>query len=87
MDYFIIAAVSFSGLYFHWWLYRRIRRWTERDLALSMAQGDADKREYMLACLQRPANILLRRLLSTHQLYDHRNLRVSQNILEVGGQQ
>ncbi|MED5492511.1 30S ribosomal protein S3 [Halopseudomonas pachastrellae] len=52
MDYFIIAAVSFSGLYFHWWLYRRIRRWTERDLALSMAQGDADKREYMLACLQ-----------------------------------
>ena len=52
MDYFIIAAVSFSGLYFHWWLYRRIRRWTERDLALSMAQGDTDKREYMLACLQ-----------------------------------
>ncbi len=52
MDYFIIAAVSLSGLYFHWWLYRRIRRWTERDLALSMAGGDAGKRDYMLACLQ-----------------------------------
>ena len=51
MDYFIIAAVSFSGLYFHWWLFVRIRRWTDRDLALSMAGEDPARRDYMLACL------------------------------------
>jgi len=52
MDYFIIAVVTLAGLYFHWWLYVRIRRWTDRDLALSLGGDDKDKRDYMLQCLQ-----------------------------------
>jgi hypothetical protein len=51
MDYFIIFIAVTSGLYFHWWLYVRIKRWTDRDLALSMAGNDADKRAYMLTRL------------------------------------
>lgn len=48
MDYLIIFIAVASGLYFHWWLYVRIKRWTDRDLALSMAGSDAAKRAYML---------------------------------------
>lgn len=48
MDYFIIASLTLAGLYFHWWLYRRIKRWADRDLALSLAGADAAKRAYML---------------------------------------
>jgi hypothetical protein len=51
MDYFIIFIAVTSGLYFHWWLYVRIKRWTDRDLALSMAGTDASKRAYMLTRL------------------------------------
>ncbi|UJJ31331.1 hypothetical protein [Halopseudomonas maritima] len=52
MDYFIIAVVTLSGLYFHWWLYRRIRRWSDRDLALSMAGDSPQKRQFMLTSLE-----------------------------------
>lgn len=52
MDYFIIFITTVAGLYFHWWLYRRIQRWTDRDLALSFAGDDPAKREYMLARLR-----------------------------------
>ncbi|AYC33827.1 hypothetical protein D3880_16330 [Pseudomonas cavernae] len=48
MDYFIIVITSAAGLYFHWWLYVRIKRWMDRDLALSLAGADADKRALML---------------------------------------
>ena len=48
MDYFIVAIATLSGLYFHWWIYVRIKRWINRDLALSMAQGDTAKQAYML---------------------------------------
>lgn len=48
MDYFIVAIATLSGLYFHWWIYVRIKRWINRDLALSMAQGDSAKQTYML---------------------------------------
>lgn len=48
MDYFIIAVTTVAGLYFHGWLYVRIRRWTDRDLALSFAGKDERKREFML---------------------------------------
>ncbi len=51
MDYFIIFIALTSGLYFHWWLYVRIKRWINRDLALSMAGNDANKRAYMLTRL------------------------------------
>ena len=48
MDYFIIIATTAVGLYFHWWLYVRIKRWTDRDLALSLAGTDAQKKQFML---------------------------------------
>lgn len=48
MDYFIIAFLTFTAIYFHWWLYVRFKRWGDRDLALSMAGEDAAKKAYML---------------------------------------
>ncbi|WP_053117814.1 hypothetical protein [Pseudomonas sp. P1.31] len=48
MDYFIIVVTTLAGLYFHGWLYVRIKRWMDRDLALSMAGKDEGKRAYML---------------------------------------
>lgn len=48
MDYFIVAATTAAGLYFHGWLYLRMRRWMDRDLALSLAGQDAAKGAYML---------------------------------------
>ncbi|NMY28779.1 hypothetical protein HBO19_22645 [Pseudomonas sp. WS 5021] len=53
MDYFIIVATTAAGLYFHWWLYRRIKRWMDRDLALSLAGDDQHKRIFMLQQLDR----------------------------------
>ncbi|MBF8732142.1 MULTISPECIES: hypothetical protein [Pseudomonas] len=52
MDYFIVVVVTVTGLYFHWWLYVRMRRWMDRDLALSLAGEDPAKRAYMLDCLE-----------------------------------
>ncbi|NLC99698.1 MAG: hypothetical protein GX673_02835 [Gammaproteobacteria bacterium] len=52
MDYFIIAVATLSGLYFHWWIFARIKRWTNRDLALSMAGDDPQKKAYMLEKLE-----------------------------------
>lgn len=51
MDYFIVFITTVLGLYFHWWLYVRIKRWADRDLALSFAQGDNAKQAYMQAKL------------------------------------
>ncbi|HJR31546.1 MAG TPA: hypothetical protein VJ889_22760 [Pseudomonas sp.] len=48
MDYFIIVVTTVAGLYFHWWLYVRIKRWMDRDLALSLAGKDEHKRAFML---------------------------------------
>ena len=48
MDYFIIVVTTVAGLYFHWWLYVRIKRWMDRDLALSLAGKDQQKRAFML---------------------------------------
>ena len=48
MDYFIVDITTIAGLFFHWWLYVRIRRWMERDLAQSMAAGDPARQDYML---------------------------------------
>ena len=48
MDYFIIVVTTVAGLYFHGWLYVRIKRWMDRDLALSLAGKDEDKRTFML---------------------------------------
>lgn len=51
MDYFIVAVATLSGLYFHWWLFTRIKRWINRDLALSMALDNPAKQAYMLSKL------------------------------------
>lgn len=48
MDYFIIAFLTFTAIYFHWWLFVRFKRWGDRDLALSMANNDPAKKAYML---------------------------------------
>lgn len=53
MDYFIVVVATVAGLYFHGWLYVRMRRWMDRDLALSMAGSDPARREQMLQLLQR----------------------------------
>ncbi|MCO7517401.1 hypothetical protein NJF44_20900 [Pseudomonas guariconensis] len=52
MDYFIVVVATVAGLYFHWWLYVRMRRWMDRDLALSLAGNDEAKRTYMLQRLE-----------------------------------
>jgi hypothetical protein len=48
MDYFIIVVTTIAGLYFHGWLYVRIRRWMDRDLALALAGKDEQKKAFML---------------------------------------
>ena len=53
MDYFIIVITTAAGLYFHWWLYVRIKRWMDRDLALAMAGNDEQKKAFMLQQLER----------------------------------
>lgn len=52
MDYFIVFITTAAGLYFHGWLYLRTKRWMDRDLALSLAGNDPDKRLYMLERLE-----------------------------------
>lgn len=52
MDYFIIVVTTLAGLVFHAWLYLRIKRWVDRDLALSLAGTDTDKRSFMLERLE-----------------------------------
>lgn len=53
MDYFIVVVTTVAGLYFHGWLYVRMRRWMDRDLALSLAGQDPAKRAFMLQLLER----------------------------------
>lgn len=48
MDYFIVFIATVTGLIFHGWLYFRFKRWMDRDLALSLAGSDPDKRAWML---------------------------------------
>jgi hypothetical protein len=52
MDYFIIVVTTVAGLYFHGWLYVRIKRWMVRDLALALAGDDELKKAFMLQQLE-----------------------------------
>jgi len=52
MDYFIVVVTA-GGLYFHGWLYVRMRRWMGRGLALSLAGEDPAKQDFMLKLLER----------------------------------
>ncbi|SEI69054.1 hypothetical protein SAMN04244572_01339 [Azotobacter beijerinckii] len=61
MDYFIIFITSVTGLYFHGWLYVRIKRWMDRDLALSLAGQDEARRAYMLERLAEARTLGVRR--------------------------
>ncbi len=61
MDYFIIAVATLSGLYFHWWIFARIKRWANRDLALSMAGDDPQKKAYMLKKLEEAAALKVKK--------------------------
>ena len=53
LDYVIVAVVSVLAIAMHVVLYVLIRRWMDRDLALSFAGEDEAKRDYMRACLER----------------------------------
>ena len=48
MDYFIIAFLTFTAIYFHWWLFVRFKRWGDRDLALSLPNDHPSKKSDML---------------------------------------
>lgn len=61
MDYFIVAVAVLTGLYFHWWIYARIKRWVNRDLALSMAGDDLQKKAYMLDKLAQAASLKIKK--------------------------
>ncbi|WET12043.1 MULTISPECIES: hypothetical protein [unclassified Pseudomonas] len=61
MDYFIIVVTTVAGLYFHGWLYLRIRRWIDRDLALSLAGSDLHKRAFMLQQLEKARTLKINR--------------------------
>lgn len=61
MDYFIIVVTTVAGLYFHWWLYVRIKRWMDRDLALSLAGKDAARRAFMLERLAEARRLGIKR--------------------------
>lgn len=61
MDYFIIVVTTLAGLHFHGWLYVRIRRWVDRDLALSLAGDDPHKRSFMLQQLETARALRIKR--------------------------
>ncbi|OPA96256.1 30S ribosomal protein S3 [Pseudomonas fluorescens] len=61
MDYFIIVVTTLAGLYFHAWIYLRIKRWVDRDLALSMAGEDPLKRAFMLQQLEHARVLKIKR--------------------------
>ena len=48
VDYLIVAVVSALAIALHVVLYVLIRRWMDRDLALSLAGEEGPKRDYML---------------------------------------
>ena len=53
MDVAIVIVVTTLALALHVVLFLLIRRWMDRDLALSFAGDDPARRAYMLECLAR----------------------------------
>ncbi|WP_347904493.1 hypothetical protein [Pseudomonas purpurea] len=68
MDYFIIVVTTVAGLYFHGWLYVRIKRWMDRDLALALAGNDEHKKAFMLQQLERARQQKIKRRDLAHWL-------------------
>ncbi|WP_411833906.1 hypothetical protein [Pseudoxanthomonas mexicana] len=60
-DYLIVAAVTVPAIALHVALYVLIRRWMDRDLALSLAGGDPARQAWMLECLARARRERVRR--------------------------
>ena len=52
MGYFIVSITTVVVIALHVGLYWKIRRWMDRDLALSLGGEDAAKRAHMLAKLE-----------------------------------
>ena len=52
IDVAIVAVVSAAAIALHAGLFLLFRRWMDRDLALSFAGADADRRAWMLARLR-----------------------------------
>ena len=48
IDYLIVAAVTIPAIALHVGLFVLIRRWMDRDLALSLAGDDPARRQFML---------------------------------------
>ena len=61
IDYVIVAVVSALAIALHVVLFVLFRRWMDRDLALSMAGEDQDKRAWMLAQLEHARRRRVRR--------------------------
>ncbi|AKC88230.1 30S ribosomal protein S3 [Pseudoxanthomonas suwonensis] len=61
MDYLIVAAVTVPALALHVVLYLLVRRWMDRDLALSLAGEDSGKRAWMLERLAQSRRERVRR--------------------------
>ncbi len=60
-DLLIVAAVTVPALALHVLLYVLIRRWMDRDLALSLAGDDPARRDWMLGQLAQARNAGVRR--------------------------
>ena len=52
MGYFIVAITTVVVIALHVGLYWKIRRWMDRDLALSLAGEDVSKQSHMLVKLE-----------------------------------
>ncbi|QLF94798.1 hypothetical protein HW090_17010 [Pseudomonas sp. ABC1] len=61
MDYFIIVTTTLAGLLFHAWLFFKFRRWADRDLALSLAGSDLQKRAWILERLEEARSLKVKR--------------------------
>lgn len=61
MDYFIIVVTTAAGILFHAWLFVLFRRWADRDLALSIAGNDPERRSWMLERLEHARRQKVRR--------------------------
>ena len=53
LDLVIIAIATITAIAFKVYLYRRIKHWMDQDLIKGLADGDADKRQYLESELQR----------------------------------
>lgn len=59
--YLIVAITTVAVIALHVGLYWKIRRWMDRDLALSLAGEDAAKQAHMLARLEEARRIGIKR--------------------------